>query len=92
MKYFSEGQIQESLQNLKPYNAFFSITFLVLKKARIPVGSKKRFKLDAENQNFLKEHFQVHPKSSYFFRVMRQNYITKDWVEPNYASTGGICQ
>jgi len=88
MKYFSLEQIQESLRTLKPYNAFFSTTFLVLKKARVPVGSKKRFSLDAENRKFLKEHFQVHPKSSYFFRVMRQNAKAKDWVEPNYASTG----
>ncbi|MDP2863248.1 MAG: hypothetical protein Q8N95_10705, partial [Desulfobacterales bacterium] len=88
MKYFSAAQIQESLRNLKPYNAFFSITFLVLKKAKIPIGHRKRFSLDAENRKFLKEHFQVHPKSSCFFRVMRQNASAKDWVEPNYASTG----
>lgn len=88
MKYFSLEQIQESLRNLKPYNAFFSITFLVLKKQKLPIGSKKRLSLDAENRKFLKEHFQVHPKSNYFFRVMRQNAKKKDWVEPNYASTG----
>jgi hypothetical protein len=88
MKYFSVAQIQESLRTLKPYNAFFSISFLVLKKAKIPIGSKKRLTLDAENKEFLKTHFHVHPKSSYFFRVMRQNASTKDWVEPNYASTG----
>lgn len=88
MKYFSAAQIQESLQILKPYNAFFSITFLVLKKMKVPVGSKNRLSLDAENRNFLQKYFQVHPKSKYFFRVMRQNAKTKDWVEPNYASTG----
>lgn len=88
MKYFSSDQIQESLRNLTPYNAFFSITFLVLKKAKIPINSKKRLILNAENRKFLKEHFKVHPKSNYFFRVMRQNVKTKDWVEPNYASTG----
>lgn len=88
MKYFPAAQIQESLRTLRPYNAFFSITFLVLKKARIPVGSKKRLSLDAENRRFLETYFKVHPKSSYFFRVMRQNASAKDWVEPNYASTG----
>ncbi len=88
MRYFSVTQIHESLRTLKPYNAFFSITFLVLKKAKVPVGSKKRLSLDAENRRFLQEHFQVHPKSKYFFRVMRQNASAKDWVEPNYASTG----
>jgi len=50
MKYFSVAQIQESLRTLKPYNAFFSISFLVLKKAKIPIGSKKRLTLDAENK------------------------------------------
>ena len=88
MKYFSIAQIQESLKALEPYNAFFSITFLVLKKLEAPVGYKKRLSLDAKNRQFLQEHFKVHPKSKYFFRVMRQNARTKDWVEPNYASTG----
>jgi hypothetical protein len=88
MKYFTNKQIQESLKNLEPYNAFFSTTFLVLKKLSSPVGSKKRIKLDAENKKFLQDHFQIHPKSNYFFRVMRQNANKKDWVEPDYASTG----
>ena len=88
MKYFSAAQIQESLRTLKPYNPFFSITFLVLKKAKVPVGSKKRLSLDAENREFLKAHFQVHPKSKHFFRVMRKGGYAKDWVEPNYASSG----
>lgn len=88
MKYFSRAQIEEALRVLQPYNAFFGITFLVLKQAKAPVGSKVRLQLDAANQRFLDAHYRTHPKSKHFFRVFRQNQRAKDWVAPNYASTG----
>ena len=88
MKYFSDSLIEEALSVLEPYNAFFGVTFLVLKKASVPVGSKKRLRLDAENKRFLEAHYRVHPKSRYFFRVFRQTDKAKDWLKPNYASTG----
>ena len=88
MKYFSGVQIEEALRDLQSFNAFFGVTFLVLKKANVPVGSMKRLRLDAENREFLKAHYRAHPKSECFFRVLRQNNKTKDWVKPNYASTG----
>lgn len=87
MKYFSGPQIQEALRDLQPYNPFFGITFLVLKKANMPIGSKKRLPLDAENRRFLIEHYRVHPKSKFFFRVFRPTEKTKDWANPKYAST-----
>lgn len=88
MKYFSRSQIEEALRVLERYNPFFGITFLVLKNVNVPVGSRKRLHLDAENRRFLEKHYRVHPKSEYFFRVFRPNNKAKDWVEPNYASTG----
>ena len=88
MKYFSGPLIEEALGLLQSYNAFFGVTFLVLKKASVPVGSKKRLRLDAENKKFLDENYRVHPKSRYFFRVFRQSDKAKDWLKPNYASTG----
>ena len=88
MKFFSGIQIEEALSALRSYNAFFGVTFLVLKKASVPVGSKKRLRLDAENKKFLDAHYRLHPKSRYFFRVFRPTHKAKDWVKPNYASTG----
>ena len=88
MKYFSNEQIQESLRVLAPFNSFFCISFLVLKKGAVPVGSTKRFSLDAETRDFLNLHFRVHPNSSQYFRVMRQGNKSKDWVSPRYASSG----
>ena len=88
MKYLSGPLIEEALGILQSYNAFFGVTFLSLKKARVPVGSKRRLRLDAENKRFLETHYRVHPKSRYFFRVFRPSDKAKDWLKPNYASTG----
>ena len=88
MKYFSSRQIEEALRILQSYNAFFGVTFLVLKMANVPVGSKKRLDLNADNKRFLEEHYRVHPKSRHYFRVFRQNSKTKDWLEPDYPTSG----
>jgi hypothetical protein len=88
MKYFSLAQIQEALGRLRQHHSIFATTFFAMKKERVPVGEKIRFKLDAANQDFLHRHYRVHPKSGYFFRVMRQNNPAKDWNEPGYAGKG----
>ena len=88
MKYFCGAQIEEALRVLQPYNAFFGVTFLVLKTANLPVGSKKRLDLNADNKRFLEAHYRVHPKSRHYFRVFRQNNKTKDWLEPDYPTSG----
>ena len=88
MKYISLEQIQESINALVPFNPFFAITYLVLKRENVPVGSGKQFHLDNANREFLTEHFRVHPQSSLFFRVTRPSDRNKHWVASNYASTG----
>ena len=89
MKYLSIRQIREALDKLRPHHPVFAVTFFVMKKEKAPVGKKARFQLDALNDEFLKAHYRVHPKSSFFFRVLRQGTPEeKDWNRPNYASTG----
>ena len=88
MKYLCGTQIEEALRLLQPYNAFFGVTFLVLKTANLPVGSKKRLDLNADNKRFLETYYRVHPKSRHYFRVFRQNNKTKDWLEPDYPTSG----
>ena len=87
MKFLSNLQIQEAVVRLRPYNVFFSTTFLVMKKEGMPVGSTKQLRLDGANRDFLNEHYRIHPKSRHFFRVMRQQRINQDWASPNFAST-----
>ena len=87
MKYFTNAQIQEALTVLRPYSVFFSTTFLVLKAAKVPVGSTTVFGLGGATRDFLTQHFRVHPESEHFFRVDRQTRRTQDWSSPSYAST-----
>ncbi len=77
------------MERLKGCHPVFATTFLVMKNAGMPVGSKVHFRLDGENAAFLRAHYRVNPKSEYFFRLMRgRAALAKDWVKPNYASTG----
>lgn len=60
-----------------------------MKQEGAPIGRKERFQLDALNDAFLKEHYRVHPKSAYFFRVMRKGTPAgKHWNNPEYAAKG----
>lgn len=89
LKYLSLKQIKESLVILGPHHPVFAVTFFVMKQANAPIGRKERIQLDALNDAFLKEHYRVHPKSSYFFRVMRQGTPKrKQWNDPKYAAKG----
>jgi hypothetical protein len=88
VKYLSSPQISEALQLLTPFNVLFGTTFLVLKREKVPVGKKIRFPLDAANHEFLEQHYRVHPKSRFFFRVLRQGDPNKDWNRPDYAGKG----
>lgn len=88
MKYLSLRQIEEAITLLKPFNAFFGVTFLAVKQAELPVGRAIPFRMDAENRRFLQHHYRLNPKSEWFFRVCRQSDLEKDWVKPDYASTG----
>ena len=88
MKYLSLKQIEEAVTALRPFNAFFGVTFLAAKQARLPVGRAISFRMDAENKRFLQQHYRLNPKSNWFFRVCRQSDLDKSWVKPDYASTG----
>ena len=88
MKYLSLRQIEEAISKLRPFNAFFGVTFLAMKQAKLPVGKAIHFRMDAENRRFLRHHYRLNPKSEWFFRVCRQSDLEKSWVKPDYASTG----
>jgi len=87
-KYFSFDQIRESIRCLEGYNPFFGITFLAAKAGRLPIGTRKTFYLDSENDLFLKKYYRLNPSSQWFFRIFRQNDRKKDWVRPDYAMKG----
>jgi hypothetical protein len=50
--------IRHALSQLEKVDPFFGITFLVCKKARLPIGSTIELSLDKENKKFLDQFYQ----------------------------------
>jgi hypothetical protein len=88
MKYFSLPQIRASMKQLEGIHSFFLITFLVAKKFSFPVGATTSIQLDKATDQFLREHFKLHPKSSYFFQIFKGSNKEKVWLNPDYSSSG----
>lgn len=86
--FLSIDQIKSSLANLEKVHPFYGITFLVLKKLELPIGSTIEFSLDAENKKFLDRYYKPDVNSAWYYRVFRISDKSKRWLKPDYASSG----
>lgn len=82
------AQIEKSLRRLEVVHPFFGITFLVVKKAHLPIGNTIDFQLDAANKDFLDRYFKPDKDSDWYYRVFRISDKNKSWVASDYASSG----
>jgi len=81
-------QIRESLEHLKSLHPFYGITFLVCKKAPLPVGDTIQFPINARETEFLDEYFKPEQSSKYYYQVFKTSNPSKRWLSPKYASSG----
>lgn len=81
-------QIRESLEPLKALHPFYGITFLVCKKAPLPVGDTIQYPINAKETEFLEEYFKPEQDSKYFYQVFKTSNPSKRWLSPKYASSG----
>jgi AAA domain, putative AbiEii toxin, Type IV TA system len=81
-------QIRESLEPLKALHPFYGITFLVCKKAPLPVGDTIQYPINAKETEFLEEYFKPEQNSKYFYQVFKTSNPSKRWLSPKYASSG----
>jgi hypothetical protein len=81
-------QIKESLEPLKSLHPFYGITFLVCKKAHLPVGDTIQFSINARETEFLNEYFKPEPTSKHPYQVFKTSNPSNRWLSPNYASSG----
>jgi len=88
MKYFTRREIEYAVSELARVHPFFQITFLAAKRARLPVGDLMSIQLDSVTDEFLREHFHLHPKSEFYFTPYRGAGQGRMWVNPDYASSG----
>ncbi len=82
------AQIEKSLRRLEVVHPFFGITFLVVKKAALRIGSTIDFQIDAANKEFLDSYYKPATDSDWYYRVYRISDKNKSWVASDYASSG----
>lgn len=76
-----------SLPHLRKVHPFFGVTFLVCKKAGLPVGKTMAFPINAEEEKFLKEHYRPDLRSAYLFQPFKTS--GHGWTRvAKYASSG----
>lgn len=83
--YFTPAHIANSISKLNVVHPFHGITFLVCKKENLPVGSTIDFQLDAQTDQFLRQHHKIDPSSDWFFQPFKS---IKKWVRPDYSAKG----
>ena len=86
--FFTPAQIVKSIRKLSVVHPFHGITFLVCKKANLPVGESRVFPLDAETDQFLRKHHRLDPGSDWFFQPFKSSDASKKWVRPDYSAKG----
>lgn len=87
-KFFAAAQIARSIAALADVHPFHGITFLVCKRANLPIGKTREFAMDASTDAFLKEHHRIDPQSEWFFQPFKSSDANKKWVSPDYAAKG----
>jgi predicted ATPase len=80
--------VQRSLEHLRSFHAFFGITFLVCKKAQLPVGKSTPFGINAAEDAFLKTHYKPDIASKHFFQPFRTSSRVGRWLSPKYPFSG----
>lgn len=85
--FLSFYQLEQSLKYLESVHPFFLITFLVCKKAKIPIGKMKKFAINRAEREFLNTYFKPAKESTWYFRVSRVGQKEKYWVDSKYPSS-----
>ena len=81
-------QIRESMEPLKSLHPFYGMTFLVLKKAPLPIGDTIQYPINAKETEFLETHFKPEQGSQYFYQVFKTSNPSKRWLSlKKYASS-----
>lgn len=85
--YLSIDQIRIAISQLEPFHPFFGVSFLVAKKANLPVGSTISFAFDTAEREFLQLYYKPFAESSYFYRVFKPSDKKRQWLSGEYSRT-----
>jgi predicted ATPase len=82
--FFTSAQVKSSISALTNVHPFHGVTFLVCKRAELPVGRSVDFPMDSKTAEFMRQYHKIDPDSEFFF----QPYLKPIWVNPDYPSSG----
>lgn len=74
--------------HLRKVHPFFGITYLVCKRAKLPVGKSVTFPINKSEQEFLQEYFKPIVGSTYYFQPFRTSSRSGPWVSHKYPYSG----
>jgi len=86
--YLTIETIRRAIDELKRVHPFFGITYLVCKKARLPIGRAEHFPIGKEEENWLKKYYKPDPGSKYYFHPFKTSGATGGWVSAKYPYSG----
>lgn len=86
--FISIEQIKRSLRKIENYHMFYGTTFLVFKKAQLPIGETGTFAIDSEERKFLDEFYKPKRSSGYYYRPMRSTQKDRLWLDAKYPGAG----
>jgi hypothetical protein len=85
-KYLSRDTLNYALDALQQIHMFYMTTFLVCKRGSLPIGEKKKFLMDKEEQKFLDQYFRPIDGSEYYIRLSAVQQSV-GWVGKRYQTS-----
>lgn len=85
-KYLSRDTLNYALEALQQIHRFYMTTFLVCKRGLLPIGNKKKFFMDQEEQKFLDQYFRPIAVSEHYIRLSAVQQKV-GWVGKDYRSS-----
>ncbi|BAZ28696.1 hypothetical protein NIES4074_11300 [Cylindrospermum sp. NIES-4074] len=80
--FLSIEQIRDSLKYLEQVHPFFGVTFLVCKKAEMPLGYASQLSLDSQIKDFLDKYYKPCKESEFSYRCSRLSDGQHRWIKP----------
>jgi hypothetical protein len=85
--FLADKSILASFGALARVHPFFGITFLVCKKARLPVGTTVNVAINGLEEQFLREYYRPDLQSRYFYHPFKTSGRSH-WLVPKYPYSG----
>lgn len=86
--YFDIETVKTAVTRLGKFHPFFGITFLVCKKANLPVGQQMHFGVNAAEEDFLRKYYKPDVASDYYYQPFRTSSRTGGWLARKYPYSG----